>query len=218
MGLFVPHRDLDRLSSDPDGWTSYGDPLEYERFDVELTRGDQDRTIAGAPAAHYRLAADVIAREEGDGAYMQSVLTSDVWIREDAPFSSAPLSVDRAYADPRLQAALAEALGELGMIVRIQSQYRNQARSEEGEALGYPHEGTHLAWASEIEPASVRAVDVPIVSETTWEALRDAARENREAACETALAGGAPDFVETLLDADQREAFLPHLRERCEGR
>ena len=109
MGLFVPYRDLDRPSSDPDGWTSYGDPLEYDRFEVELVRGDDDRTVAGAPAAHYRLTADIVVREEGESAFSRSTLTSDVWIHEDAPFTSAPLSVDRAYADPRLQAILAAA-------------------------------------------------------------------------------------------------------------
>ena len=217
MGLFVPYRDLDRPASNPAGWTDFGRPLEYQSFDVEVSRGDDDRTIADRSASHYMLEAEYNVRRAGsqDTPWSNKTVSSDVWIVEDLPFSAAPISGDRAYADPRLQAALAEHLGALGMIVRIETEYARHSVDEDGAVLGHPNEGTHLAWVTDLESAAIAALDIPMASEEQLDALRDASRENREQTCETVMAGQTPDFVSTQLDGEQARVFVEHLAARC---
>lgn len=220
MGLFLPNWELGRPSSEDGAWTWFGTPMEYDLFDVEVTRGDEDRTIMGRTASHYVLDAHIAWTDaEYVGPDMSSWphkrVRSDLWILEDEPFGFAPFSIDAAYGDPRLSAALTEELGALGMVVRVETVYSMWGEDAEGNHVGDPLDGTHLAWVSDLEARTIASPGIPMATYAQLSALRAASRENPEQTCETVMAGDTPGFVSAELDAEQARVFVENLAERC---
>ncbi|MFW6093347.1 MAG: hypothetical protein ACODAC_05180 [Pseudomonadota bacterium] len=218
MGLLVPWFDPARSSAEETGWDDYGKAITYEAFDVSVHPGDEDRTIAGAPATHYRVEADLVRRKEGASADVHIALSTDVWVHEDKPFSWAPFATAGMFAEPRMQVALYEKLSKLGMVVRAESEFERHARDETGNVLGHPHESTRVTWVTDLETAPVPVVDVPLATDATLAELRKASRADAEGACRTVAAGGTPQFVERLLNESQQAAFLPELEKMCQRR
>lgn len=215
MGLFLPRWDLSRSASEDNGWKSYGDTVNYRTFKVSVKRGDGNREVAGFPAKHYVLNADIVERTEGDSADSHTKISSDLWVLEDKPFSWAPYSTPGIYGDPRLQVAVYEKLSKLGMVVRAETTYSRQAQDENGKALAQPYNGTFLTWVSDLEPAQVPVANPPKSDRDTLKALRKAFREDPQGYCKTVLNGGTPDFVAQRLGADQQRAFLEALGGQC---
>lgn len=223
MGLFLPNWDFDRPASDETGWSSYGHPLAFDVFEVEVTRGDDDRTIMGRTASHYVLEAHVASTRaeyvtEDMSSWPHKQVSSDLWILEDEPFGFALFSVDRAYAGPRLSAAITEELEPLGMVVRAETVYSMWGEDEDGNRVGDPLDGTHLAWVTDLEPAMVADLDIPMGTGDQLDTLRNASRENPEQTCQTVMAGQTPGFVTEVLDEEAARVFTAHLAERCEER
>lgn len=218
MGLLVPWFDPSRSPAEESGWDDYGKPLSYRSFDVSVVRGDEDRTVAGAPAAHYRLEADLVNRKEGDSADMHISLTTDVWVHQDKPFSWAPFATAGMFAEPRMQVAMYQKLSELGMVVRAESVFRRQAQDEDGNTLGYPHEDSRLTWVNDLERATVPVVAVATASDEILRELRKASREDAEGTCLEVAEGNTPAFVEELLNPAQQAVFLPELEAMCQRR
>jgi hypothetical protein len=215
MGVFVPRWDFDRPWTEAEGWTSYGKNLSYDRFQISLSRGHDDRTIGGREAQHHVLETEIVSRTEGESAAVKEVLTSDLWILPDLPYSTAPFAVDGIYGDPRLKAAMEAEIGALGMVARVHSTYSRQAVDETGEALNAPYEDTHMAWISDLEPADVTPIDLAVVSEPTMAELRAASRKKPRESCGVILDGGTPAFVADRLPPEAHEPFVAALAETC---
>ena len=218
FGLFVPYWSEEQSASDTSGWTSYGRPVEYKTFDFQVTRGEEDREIAGQAARHYFIEAEIVSKTGSDPAYERMSLSSDVWVLEDKPFSVAPFATAGAYEDPRLTVALVERLSELGMVARVETRHTTQPQEDDGSTLGHAREGAHLAWISDLGSASVPDVEVAVASGALVDELRGALRENSDSACAAAMKGETPDFARELLDDQQQQAFLNYLEERCAQR
>ncbi|MGM0516087.1 MAG: hypothetical protein ACQER6_00640 [Pseudomonadota bacterium] len=215
MGLTVPHWDLDKSPGDKSGWTSYGKAIDYEVFDVEIERGEKDRPIAGSTASHYRLNASVVSKDERSMVPTRQTLESDLWVHEDKPFGFAPFATQGMYGDPRLSAALRERLGDLGLVVRVESRHTSQPIDENGEPLRDPREDGHVAWVSDLEPAPVPQIDLPRIDPTTFRELRRISREQSDSICKTVDAGKTPAVFRRRLDDEQLAAFMPAVREQC---
>jgi len=217
MGLFATHWDLSRPSSNPDGWASYGRPLAYRTFNVDVRRADGgDRRIDGEMAKHYILTADFSYRyKDGNSNYEHETIHANLWTLGDKPFSFIPFSTAGMYGDPRLDAAMSEKLSKLGLVVRVESTAHFQAISKDGKKLGDGHDGTFLTWLSDIKPAKVPDVHLPTVSYMTTTKLQHATWQDADGTCHTVINGGTPDFVKKILSGDQRAPFLKHLRAAC---
>ncbi len=218
MGLFTPHWDFSRPSSDPTGWTSYGHPLEYKAFSVDVQPGGKDRKIDGEQAAHYILKADFASRQKGDSAYEHVTLTSDLWVLKDKPFSWATYATPGIYGDPRLDAAMSEKLSKLGLVVRTETTYQRYPESQDGKKLSDARKGTFLTWLTHIQSAQVPNPSLPTVSYQTTRELQHATWKDADGTCHTVTTGGTPQFVKDMLNAEQRGPFLEHLRAACERR
>lgn len=215
MGLMVPHWDLDKSPDDESGWTSYGKTIEYQVFDLEIERGEKDRPIAGQTASHYRLNAAIVSKDERAMVATRQTLNSDLWVHAGKPFGFAPFAIQGMYGDPRLSAALLERLGDLGMVVRVESRHSSQPLDEHGEPLRDPREDGHVAWVTDLRDAPVPVVDLPRVGPATFRELRRISREKAETICDTAETGGVPEVFRTRLDDRQLHAFMPAVREQC---
>ncbi|MGD8379214.1 MAG: hypothetical protein PVI56_06370 [Gammaproteobacteria bacterium] len=218
MGLFVPHWDFRRPASDATGWTSYGRPLEYKSFNVDIQPAAGDRKIEGAIARHYVLKADFTNRNKGNSGWMRTTLTGNFWIAGDKPFSWATFATPGIYGDPRLDAAMSEKLSKLGLVVRAETTYHTQPMSSDGKKLGDGRDGNYLTWLSDIRPAKVRDVSPPSVSYQTTRELQHATWKDADGTCKTVMAGGTPDFVGEMLSGGQQAPFLDHLRAACKRR
>lgn len=217
MGLMVPHWDLDKSAADESGWTSYGKTIDYHLFEVEVERGDGDRKIAGRAAAHYRLSARIVSRDERSMVATRQILASDLWVHEGKPFGFAPFATQGMYGDPRLSAALRERVGELGLVVRVESRHTRQPIDESGEPLREPREDGHVAWVSDLRSAPVPQVDLPRVDPTAFRELRRLSRQQPGAICDVAEAGDVPEPFRTRLDDRQLDAFMPAVGEQCQA-
>jgi hypothetical protein len=215
MGLFVPFRDLDKPSAEAEGWQSFGRAVQYDVFDVEIARGDSDRTVAGEQARHYTVEAELVYRMGDNPNGTRHLLESDLWLIPGRPYSEAPFAVDRGYGDPRLAAAMAEGLGEVGLVARVHSRYSEQPVNEAGEPLDQPRPGTHMAWIADLSQGAIQDIAPPVVTPETFDALRQASRARPREDCATILAGGTPDFVRDGLASEAHAAFLAGLAPSC---
>ena len=215
MGLMVPHWDLDKSFSEESGWTTYGKAIDYQLFDIEIERGEKDRSIAGQTSSHYRLNATILSKDERSMVPVRQTLKSDLWLHEDKPFGFAPFATQGMYGDPRLSAALLERLGDLGLVVRVESRHSSQPIDENGEPLRDPREDGHVAWVRDLRAAPIPTIDVPRVAPATFRELRRLSREQAGAICDTVEAGDVPEAFRTRLDPRQLDAFRPAVREQC---
>lgn len=215
MGLFIPFRAPGKSSEEAEGWASFGRPLRYDRFEIGITRGGDDRRIEGRDARHYTLDAEIIFREGENPNGMRHLLESDIWVLPSLPYSEIPFSVSRAYADPRLAAALEESLGGLGMIARVHSSYSQQPVDETGALVGQERTGNHMAWITGLQQGGIQDIAPPVVDEAVFDSLRQASRAQPQKDCATILAGGTPGFVSDGLDEAAHPAFLAALAESC---
>lgn len=218
MGLLIPYWDPDLSPADDSGWSMYGRPISYKSFDMSVERGKNDHDVDGQPASHYVMKASLVIGAEGDPVSIHEELTSDVWIAADKPFSYAPFNNDSIYGgDPRLGAAISEALSELGMVLRLETSHFSQIR-EDGVAAKEGRESAHIAWVTDLRAAKVPDVNVPLGSEQLLSDLRSASRENPEETCAAAINGELPGFVREMLDASAQEPFMKALKKSCERR
>lgn len=215
MGLMVPHWDLDKPSSDDSGWTTYGKAVDYQVFEIAIERGEKDRSIAGQTARHYRLNATIVSKDERSMVPVRQTLQSDLWVHEDKPFGFAPFATQGMYGDPRLSAALLERLGELGLVVRVESRHTRQPIDENGEPLRDPREDGHVAWVSDLERAQVPVIDLPRVDPATFRELRRLSREQAGPICDAVESGDVPGSFRTRLNDRQLAAFMPAVDEQC---
>lgn len=215
MGLFIPFRDPGKSAQEAQGWTSFGRPLHYDLFELDITRGDADRRIDGRDARHYTLNAEIIYREGDNPNGMRHLLESDLWILPSLPYSEIPFSVARAYADPRLAAALEENLGGLGMVARVHSSYSQQPVDETGALVSYEMPGHHMAWITGLQQSDIQQIAPPVVDAAVFDALRQASRAQPQKDCATILSGGTPGFVSAGLREPARPVFLAALAKSC---
>ena len=213
MGLFVPAYWADgRPAAQDSGWHGPGFAIHYDSFKTRFTRGKHDRTIAGHQARHYVLTARYVSWAEGDPRKEHDDVTYDVWVLPGLPFSWAPVLT--VSPDDRVAVALEEHLRKLGLVARIDKNRRRHMELADGTTTP-EQKSVEVAWISDLEPADVPQPALPIISEATLHALRDAGRQDLEATCRTILDGATPGFVERLLDASQRIPFLQQARARC---
>ena len=218
MGLFTPHWDFSRPASDAEGWTSYGRPLEYKSFSVDVTPGGKDRKIDGEQAAHYVLKADFSNRQKGGSAYDHVTISSDLWVLKDKPFSWATYATPGIYGDPRLDAAMTEKLSKLGLVVRAETTYERYPESPAGKKLDDARKGTYLSWLTGIHAANVPDPYLPTVSYQTTRELQHATWKDADGTCHKVTSGGTPEFVKDMLNPEQRASFLHYLGAACERR
>lgn len=220
MGLFIPYWEAGRSASDTTGWSdSGGMTIHYSSFNVEVTRGKEDQDIAGGEAQHYILTADITERGEDNTADTHITLHSNVWVLSDKPFSWAPYSTPGIYADPRLQVAVAEQLGNLGMVVRSDTRYTRESIDDDGEVLGAPYSGTWVAWVTDLKSAQVPVLDMPpLADRQTFLTLQESFRKDTSGACKTILAGSTPAFIKDTLNAEQRKSVEADLYTSCQYR
>lgn len=218
LGLFVPYWQAGRSASDETGWSDYGRTIYYSSFNVEVTRGKEDRNIAGGKAQHYVLTADFTESEGKRPTSQHITLHSNVWVLPDKPFSWAPYSRPAIYADPRLQVAVAERLGKLGMVVRSDTRHFRETVDQNGKPLDKPsRSSTWVAWVTDLKSAQVPVVDMPPVADRqTIDTLQDSFRKDASGTCKTILAGSTPAFIKDTLNAEQQPAVTANLRASCQ--
>ncbi|HLQ84976.1 MAG TPA: hypothetical protein VK110_02395 [Salinisphaeraceae bacterium] len=215
LGLLIPHWPAERRATQDTGWDSYGEPLVYNSFASSVERGDDDRTIAGHAARHYVFKADFSVRRENEAASIQQKIVSQLWIVPELPFSWAPYAVLGIYADPRLGAAILHQVGELGMVVRVDTGYEEKTILEDGSLAGTPRQRAHVGWVTDLQPTAVPQLDVPVADEATFERLSVALGDDREDICQMVADGEIPAAANKVLTAKQQPAVLQALREVC---
>ncbi|MCM2563617.1 hypothetical protein M8756_16130 [Lutimaribacter sp. EGI FJ00015] len=215
MGLFIPFRDAGKQAAEAEGWKSFGRDLHYDRFEVSFSRGDKDRSVAGIEAVHYEIGTEIVFRMGDNPNGTRHHLESDVWLLPDHPYSEAPFAVDRAYADPRLAAALEEELGKIGMVGRVHTSYGQQPVDPSGSLVGDERSGTHMAWVTDLSAGEIQDIAPPVVAPETFDALRKASRAQPEKDCATILEGGTPGFIKDGLAPAAHAAFLSGLTPSC---
>lgn len=220
LGLFIPYWPAGSSASDTSGWSDIGGmPMHYSEFSLDVTRGKKDQQIAGEKAQHYILTAELTERGEDDTADTHIELHSNVWVLADKPFSFAPYSRPAIYADPRLQVAVAEQLGKLGMVVRTDTRYTRESIDDDGEVRGVPRSGTWVAWITDLKPAQAPVLNMPpLADRQTYLTLQKNFRQDVMGACKTILAGSKPAFIKDTLNADQRQSVQSYLHMSCQSR
>ncbi|MGK7312405.1 MAG: hypothetical protein ACN0LA_09220 [Candidatus Longimicrobiales bacterium M2_2A_002] len=102
------------------GWRP-AEVASWDSFSVALSRGGQDREVAGRTAHHYILESYIQRTGAVAGNEQRYEFDADLWILPDVPHSWAPFGFGTRSLPtlaPRLRDTLDERLGELGLVGR----------------------------------------------------------------------------------------------------
>ena len=215
MGLFIPRWEKGKQVSESTGWTEFGYPLVYLDFNVQVERGEGARALAGGQAEHYVLTADFNSKRETDPGSSRYQIHSDLWILKDKPFSFAPFHTPGLYGDPRFGAAIEAELSKLGMVVRSDARYSRVTIDRDGNETNSRSKGTWTTWITDLKPAEVPVIDMPVGDEATLQVLQDEFRKKPDEACQTVINGTTPDFIAENLNSAQQSAVLKDLGRSC---
>lgn len=215
MGLFIPRWEKGKPVSESTGWTEFGYPLVYLDFNVQVERGEGARALAGGQAEHYVLTADFNSKRETDPGSSRYKIHSDLWILKDKPFSFAPFHTPGLYGDPRFGAAIEAELSKLGMVVRSDARYSRVTIDRDGNETNSRSKGTWTTWITDLKPAEVPVIDMPVGDEATLQVLQDEFRNKPDEACQTVINGTTPDFIAENLNSAQQSAVLEDLGRSC---
>lgn len=218
-GLVIPWWDASLSSDDEEGWDLWGSSIRYQTFDAEIVKGDQaDREIAGDQAQHYTLQAKVVFDSERNAAVVQEQFEGDLWIHPDKPYSPAVFTLFNAYEDPRLNTFFNEALSQLGMVVRAEMVFNQQAIGiEDDDSIrNEPRIEYLLSYVENLKAEEVAVFNPPVVSSEQLTLVQQKFREDETQACEQLTAGTTPSYFHEYLDEAQLEAVLPELAVMCE--
>lgn len=220
MGMLMPKWSLARSAAEKTGWTALGREIQYDTFDVDFRRGDDDRTIAGRPAKNYVFEAKLTKRVGTSARKQHLAVTANLWVLEDRPFSWAPFAVfgtTGVNADPRLQAALAERLAERGTVGRAETNLSLEVLAEDDSVTGGSEQRFYV-WIENLKSAEPPRVQKPMVSQETMRTVESAFKKDPQAFCETVLSGSTPTAAQETLTEKQQTAFIDSTRAFCERR
>lgn len=218
-GLVIPWWDASLSSTDEEGWDLWGSSIRYQTFDANITKGDKaDREIAGDQAQHYTLRAKLVFDSERNAAVVQEEFEGDLWIHPDKPYSPAVFTLFNAYGDPRLNTFFNEELGQLGMLVRAEIVFNQQAIGvEEDDSIRNEPRIEHLlSYVEDLKAEEVAVFNPPLISSAQLTLVQQEFREDEMQACEQITAGNTPAYFHEYLDDAQREAVIPELAAMCE--
>jgi|SRR5699024_9369118 len=218
-GLVIPWWDSSLSSTDEEGWDLWGSSIRYQTFDAEIAKGDQaDREIAGDQAQHYTLKAKLIYDSEQNAALVQEAFEGDFWVHSDKPYSPAVFTLFNAYGDPRLNTFFNEELGQLGMVVRAEIVFNQQAIGvEEDDSIrNEPRIEYLLSYVDNLKAEDVAVFDPPVISSEQLMLVQQEFQKDEMKACEQLTAGNTPSYFHDYLDDAQRNAVIPELTEMCE--
>lgn len=131
-----------------------GDPTDMDGISVRLHRRAPDRRIEGRTADHYTFQAVIRNVPDGTPERQRATVVVDLWVLPDLPFSWAPFAALGARAlpamDPRLHAALASHLPELGLPARMETSVLVERIDPEGEQIVASMERGRVVFLSDL--------------------------------------------------------------------
>lgn len=196
--------------------TDQGDTLVYQRFDVRLEPGDEERPVAGRTARRYDLHASIVKTLVGASRTDSLSVEGTYWVLEDVPFTWAPFAIYGTTAlpamDPRLRDVLREKLDGAGLPGRMKTRIVYEVRRPSGPGGSTQERET---WIGELTPATPPpAPSGLVVSQDFLDELDTRMKEGPGPFC-ASMQKGTPDFVARELEPAAADSFMARLKELC---
>lgn len=204
-------------------WPELRVEVDYETLRVDVRRGNDDATVAGRDAKHYVMEAELLRRHPEGRKDQRFLITSQLWVLEDLPFSWAPfgvLSDALPSYDSRLRAAMEEELAELGLVARAVTTVGFEVLGPD-DAPGDPSNGgSTQVKAFEIANISRTSApvgpDAPVVTKAFTRRLERALTQRPAEMCGQLVAGEIPDVIRKGIPEADRAGVVSSLAAHCE--